>query len=276
MEPLPSTFVTKQESNNREKWFNDTKYPILNIITSLQEGEQENKKLDFEDISVAIDFFNLLITNLKNDDGVRVYFASPSGDGTVTKDKCGKLTLIFGTTIGIDKADNKIYYAYNGKTFDIIPEDQARSWVYNYQNVKRNILFDTLSKNDRSKVIKETKHIWFSFLQMKQTVEEMEYQSKKAGGTVNGFGIRFVSYTDQDYYFPKPVAGLEERRQRLTIAFTFMNGNKDIGIEDIDSGEFNERLRSTIKWSLGDTFDTGDPTPPPSTNNKENLDVSSD
>jgi hypothetical protein len=46
---------------------------------------------------------------------------------------------------------------------------------------------------------------------------------------VTGFGIRFVSYTNQAYWFPKPVSGEEERRQRLTIAFTFISGKKILG-----------------------------------------------
>lgn len=275
MEPLPCTFVTKQESNYREQWFNYYKYPILNIITSLQEGMQENNRLDFENIQSAIEFFKLLKANFKTeDDGVRVYFASPSSDGTVTPGKCGLLTLIFGITEGADKVDNKNYYAYNGKTFDVIPEDKARIWVHNYQNVKRCILFETLSENDRLNICRETKHIWFSFLQITQTLKEMESQSAKPGGKVTGFGIRFVSYTNLAYSFPKPVSDDEERKQRLTIAFTFMSGKKDIGIEDIDGIEFEQRLEITMNQFRGDTFDTGDPTPPPSNDNKAELDVS--
>ncbi|QXU43138.1 hypothetical protein [Pedobacter sp. D749] len=275
MKPLPCTFVTKQESNYREQWFNYYKYPILNTITSLQEGMQENNRLDFENIVSAIEFFKLLKENFKTkDDGVRVYFASPSSDGTVTRGKCGVLTLIFGITEGIDKVDNKNYFAYNGKTFDKVQEDQARIWVHNYQNVKRGILFETLSENDRLNVCPETKHIWFSLLHITQTLEEMETQVAKPGSKVTGFGIRFVSYTNLAYSFPKPVSDDEERKQRLTIAFTFMSGKKDIGIEDIDSDEFNERLEITINKFRGDTFDTGDPTPPPSSGNKAALDVS--
>ncbi|SDD86002.1 hypothetical protein [Pedobacter soli] len=274
MEPLPSTFVTKQESSYRELWFNTYKYPILNTITLLQEGESENRKLDFGDIDVAITFFEQLITGLGGEDGVRVYFASPSSDGNVYNGKCGILTVIFATTCGADKVDSKSYYAFSGKTFDKIQEDQARRWVHNYQNVKRNILFETLSDNDRTKLIRETKHVWFSLVQITETLEEMKYQKAKAGGMVTGFGVRFVSYTNQDYSFPKPVPSAEERRQRLTIAFSFMNGKKDIGIEDIDVVEFNERLALTEKRFYGDTFDTGDPTPPPSTGNKADLDVS--
>jgi hypothetical protein len=96
--------------------------------------------LDFENIQSAIEFFKLLIADLKNEsDGVRVYFASPSIDGTVTKGKCGVLTLIFGITEGVDKADSKSYYAYDGKSFGTITEDKARAWVHNYQNV--NVVF---------------------------------------------------------------------------------------------------------------------------------------
>ncbi|MCX2493102.1 hypothetical protein OQX63_06435 [Pedobacter sp. PF22-3] len=274
MEPLPSTFVTKLESNYRELWFNNYKYPILNTITSLQEGEPENRKLDFVNIDEAITFFSKLITRPGKDDGVRVYFASPSSDGNVYKDKCGILTLIFVRTTGVNKADDKIYYAFNGKTFETIKEDNARLWVHNYQNVKRNILFETLSDNDRANLIRETKHIWFSLLQVADTIKEMIYQKGKAGNIINGFGIRFVSYSNQDYSFPQPVEGAKERRQRLTIAFSFMNGKKDIGIQDIDSTEFDARLALTMERFLGDTFDTGDPTPPPSSGNKAALDVS--
>jgi len=276
MEPLPSTFVTKQESNYRELWFNTYKYPILNIITSLQEGEPENRKLDFVDIDAAIVFFTELIAGLNKEDGIRVYFASPSSDGNVYKDKCGLLTFVFGITIGIDKADNKTYYSYCNKerTFVKTDEGKARASVSNYQNIKRGILFETLSDNDRTKLIRETKHVWFSSEQITQTLNEMIYQKGKAGGIVTGFGIRFVSYTNLPYFFPKPVSGAEDRRQRLTIGFTFMNKNRDIGIEDIDSIEFNERLVLTKERFIGDTFDTGDPTPPPSTGNKAELDIS--
>lgn len=274
MKPLPCTFVTKQESNYREQWFNYYKYPILNTITLLQEGMQENNKLDFENIVSAIDFFKLLKGNLKTkEDGVRVYFASPSIDGTVASGKCGLLTLIFGITEGADKVDNKNYFAYNGKTFDKIQEAQARIWVHNYQNVKRAILFETLSENDRLNNCQETKHIWFSSLQITQTLEEMEIQAAKPENKVTGFGIRFVSYTNLSYSFPKPVSDQEERKQRLTIGFTFMNGKKDIGIEDINKEEFDQRYNETIHGFYSDTFDTGDPTPPPSTDDKAALDV---
>jgi len=273
MEPLPKTFVTKQESNYRELWFNYYKYPILNVITSLQEGEQETRKIDFVNIDAAIDFFNKLTKGIEENDGVRVYFASPSRDGNVYKDKCGLLTLIFVKTNGVNHLDDKTYYAFNGKTFDKIEEDQARLWVHNYQNIKRNILFETLSDNDRTNFIHETKHVWFSSEQMIQTRDEMIYQKGKAGSMVTGFGIRFVSYTNLAYSFPKRVSGAEDRRQRLTIGFTFMNKNRDIGIEDIDSEEFNYRYELTKDKFMGDTFDTGDPTPPPSTDDKAALDV---
>jgi hypothetical protein len=52
-----------------------------------------------------------------------------------------------------------------------------------------------------------------------------------------------------------------------------MNKNRDIGIEDIDSEEFNYRYELTKDKFMGDTFDTGDPTPPPSTDDKAALDV---
>ena len=273
MEPLPSTFVTKQESNKRAQWFNDYKYPILNILTSLQEGKQENKKLDFENIKVAIDFFKLLRNSIKEGEGVRAYFASKSGDGSVKEGKCGLLTLIFNATTGANNSDVKNYYAYNGKTFDKIQEDKARAWVHKYQSVKRPGLFETLSESDRLKGNRETKHIWFSFVQMDQTIKEMEYQVSKPGSRVTGFGIRFVSYTDQDYWFPKPEPLKYERRQRLTIAFTFINDKKeDIGIEDLGGDEFNERLRLTVDRFIGDTFDTGIPAPPPS-DTREALDL---
>jgi len=263
--PLPITFVTKEESGKREQWFNNFKYPILNIITLLQEGVQENYKLDFEDIQSAIVFFKQLTTNLKEEDGVRMYFASPSADGTVKKDKCGLLTIIFCATIGAEKSDIKNYYTLSRKTVIPIQEDRAREWVHNYQNVKRKILFETLSDSDRLNNCKETKHVWFSLQQMRQTINEMECQSLNQKNIVTGFGIRFVSYTNQDYYFPKPKPSEFEKRQRLTIAFTFTNAlTLDIGIEDIDKEVFEQRLETTINGFFGDTFDTGFPAPPPS------------
>jgi hypothetical protein len=273
--PLPITFVTKEESNKREQWFDNFKYPVLNIITLLQEGVQENNKLDFEDIQSAIDFFNLLIADLKeHNDGVRMYFASPSSNGKVEAGKCGILTLIFCATRGIEKSDVKTYYVLERKKVRTILEEEARSWVHNYQNVKRNILFETLSDFDRLNNCKETKHIWFSLQQMLETIHEMECQSERSN-KITGFGIRFVSYTDQDYYFPEPKEEEFKKRQRLTLAFTFMDTLKlDIGIEDINKEEFDRRYDATIHGVHGDTFDTGDPTPPPSTGNKAALDVS--
>ncbi|WP_293310034.1 hypothetical protein [Pedobacter sp. UBA5917] len=271
---LPITFVTKEESNKREQWFDNFKYPVLNIITLLQEGVQENTKLDFEDITSAIDFFNRLIAGLEKDtDGVRMYFASPSGSGKVEAGKCGILTLIFCATKGAEKSDVKIYYTLDRKKVITIPENEARDWVHNYQNVKRNILFETLSDFDRLNNCKETKHVWFSLRQMKETIHEMECQSERSS-KISGFGIRFVSYTNQDYYFPEPKEEEFKKRQRLTLAFTFMDTLKlDIGIEDINKEEFDQRYEATIHEIYGDTFDTGDPTPPPPTGNKADLDV---
>jgi hypothetical protein len=275
MKSLPSTFITKEESNKREQWFNDHKYPILDVLTILQEGEHENKKLDFIDIKTAIAFFNLLIQDSPDGDiinGVRVYFASPSSDGTVSNGKCGKLTLVFVSTTGNDSSDFSIYYAFKDGAFVPIPEDQAKKWVHNYQNIKRKELFKTLSDQDTLDGCKETKHIFFSFSQMQETIEEMEYQNLEHGSIVKSFGIRFTSYTNQNYQVghSTPV----KHKRRLSIGFTFIDDkNNDIGIENIDPVEFEERMRMSFR---DDTMDSGDPTPPPPTNNGENLDVSSD
>jgi len=272
LRPLPSTYVTALESANREKWFIDFKYPILDALTFKEEGENETKKLDFKDIESAIKFFTRILEDVPAGliNGVRVYFASPSIDGTVTTGKCGKLTLIFVATAGISGADvASAYYSFKDGDFVPIAEDLAREWVHNYQNIKRPMLFKTLSDQDITDRSKETKHIYFSYDQFNDTLEEMVYQNKNHGNIVKGFGIRFTSYTNQNYQVghSKPI----KHRRRMTIGFTFIDNNgNDIGIQDINPIEFNERV--AIKF-VDDTMDSGDPTPPPPTNNGENLDV---
>lgn len=276
--PLPITYVTTLESEKRIQWFINFKYPILDALTKLQEGGAENKKLDFIDLKTAIEFFKRILVDSPNRDsvnGVRAYFASPSSDGTVSPDKCGKLTLIFVATIGEKNSDIAPYYSFKDGDFVFIPEDEARAAVHNFQNIKRNNLFSTLSDDDRQDDCKETKHLLFSIDQIEETIAEMEYQSLSHGDIVKGFGIRFSSYTDQDYRFEN--SKVVQYHKRLTIGFSFIDWqNEDIGIKQIDPVEFKERLTVTISKErfIGDTFDTGDPTPPPSSGNKAALDVS--
>lgn len=274
LKPLPITYITDAESQKRAKWFTNVKYRILNDLTRQQEGEDENKRLDFLDVQTAIKFFTEITINLNTGDGVRVYFSSPASDGSVNKGKCGKLTLIFVATKDSERIDVLPYYAFDGNTF--IPKDQAEveKGIQNYQLIKRDYLFRTLSYNDRLDGNKETKHIWFSLDQIEQTIKEMEYQSQRLNSIVKRFGIFFTSYTDHDYTFlgSKPPYKL---RERLTIGFTFMkDGDLDIGIQEIDPVEFAERLRITKERFFGDTFDTGIPAPPPSgEENRAALDI---
>ncbi|QNN43896.1 hypothetical protein [Pedobacter roseus] len=274
MEPLPITYITDVESKKRQEWFDKYKLPVLNDLRLRQEKEVEEKRLDFTDIKTAIDFFNPLIKNLKKEDGVRVYFASPANDGTVNKGKCGKLTLILVVTIGVDKKEELPYYKFENGTFVPIDLVDAENGVHNYQLIKRDYLFKTLSHQDRLDGCKETKHIWFSLEQMTQTVKEMEYQNKNHSSIVKGFGICFTSYTNQDYIFLGSKSPVFKRRERLTICFTFIGANGDIGIEDIDPVEFAQRLNITRDKGLSDTFDTGIPAPPPSgDDNRGALDI---
>jgi hypothetical protein len=260
---IPTTYIEKIESEDRQKWFDDNKYPILDLLTMKQEGSHENKGLDFLDIRTAINFFKPLTSSLQSDDGILVYFASPASDGTVNKGKCGKLTLIFVVTRGAERKEVLPYYAFNNKTFIPIDSVNAKKGIHNYQLIKRDSLFKTLSYQDRFSSCKETKHVWFSFEQMEQTVKEMEYQSQKPGNKIDGFGIRFVSYTDQVYTFRGSKPPKYKLEQRLTIGFTFIKNDADIGIEELDPIEFKERLKITGPKFLSSTFDTGFPAPPP-------------
>lgn len=262
--PLPITFVTKEESEKREQWFNEHNFPILDALTLLQEGQHENTRFDFKDIETAIKFFKLLIEDRKDGDGVRVYIASPSGDGSVGQGKCGVLTLFFVATTGYKKQDVGPYFSFDNKKFYQISPGEAERGVHNYQLIKRKHLFKTLSDLDILNIGRETKHIWFSLTQMEQTIKEMECQRIRHSNIVNGFGIRFTSYTNEDYLFLESKTPEYKLRRRLTIYFTFIHINqKDIGLEDIDHDEFNQRLETTRDGFLGDTFDTGVPAPPP-------------
>ncbi|MBE5321088.1 hypothetical protein IM793_18120 [Pedobacter sp. MR2016-19] len=272
---LPRTYITTDESNRREDWFNTHKLPIINDLTIDDTGDPGMNKLNFNNLFEAIGFLNFLIDNKSYNDqdtitGVRVYFASP----TIKQGKCGKLTLIFSPTSN-GKHDIKNYYAFrNGKLDEKMLElDTAKAWVNNYQlNIREKLSDSTMDPKDTCK--KETKHIWFSKEQIESIVEEMKYQIKTHGDSVEKLGVRFISYTDKDYVFKHfPIV---RHHQRMTICFTFINKQgKDVGIEQIDSAEFQKRLDYTIKNKrAGDTFDTGDPTPPPSTGNKAALDVS--
>ncbi|WP_316828407.1 hypothetical protein [Pedobacter miscanthi] len=270
LKPLPITYITDRESENRMKWFDKYKYPLLNAITLEQEKKEECRGIDFLSLQSAITFFGELTTGLNAGDGVRVYFASPSGDGTVNEDRCGTLTLIFVKTKGTSDVP-PYFYINDQKTSAQISSNGAKEWVHNYQLLKRDRMFRTLSHNDRLGGHKETKHIWFSLKQMEQTLDEMKYQAKEHGHIVSCFGIRFTSYTNKDYVFLDSKIPSYKRRERLTICFTFIGANGDIGIKDIDPVEFAQRLKLTKDKSFGDTFDTGIPAPPPS-DTKEALD----
>jgi len=270
---LPNTYITTSESSRRQDWFNNHKLPIISSLTSDEAGVPTNKKVDFKSLKVAVDFFEKLIINQAGKDtitGVRVYFASmPLGSA-----KSGRLTLIFGATAGKDTADVQNYYGFKNGELDSNKLDTAtvRPWVHNYQLNIRPKLLTTMDVKDPCK---ETKHVWFSLAQIKSIIIEMKYQMGRHPEIVKGFGVRFTSYTDQDYSFLslKPVP----HHKRITIGFTFIDWEgEDIGIKQIDATEFLERLKITKmqKGLGGDTFDTGDPTPPPSTGNKAELDVS--
>ncbi len=271
--PLPITYITTNESNGRQAWFNNHKLPIIDALTINEAGVPVDKKLDFKNLKAAIDFFEMLILNQVGQDtttGIRVYLAS----APLNTDKCGKLTLIFTATAGKDTSDLKNYYRFKNGELDNNKLDTvtAKVWVQNYQlNIRPNLL-KTMDVKDPGK---ETKHIWFSKEQIKSIIGEMGYQMAIHQEIVNGFGIRFTSYTDRDYmsFNHKWI----RHHKRLTIGFTFIDWeNEDIGIKQIDAADF--KRRSTITKGLprfhGDTFDTGDPTPPPSNDNKAALDVS--
>nr|WP_315423840.1 hypothetical protein [uncultured Pedobacter sp.] len=264
--PLPITYVTKIESEIRQNWFDKYKYPILDSMTMKDEGVNETKGLNFKGLDAAIKFFDSLIVNKPNKDtttGVRIYFAAQP----LKLNGCGKLTLIFTATAGAKNVDGGDYYAFKNENLDINLLDikTAKEWVYNYQQKKRLELSKyTMDTNDPCK---ETKHIFFSLKQIKSIIAEMKYQKGKHSSLATGFGVRFTSYTDTDYIdlLSKKI----QYHKRLTIGFTFMSGNNDIGIEDIDPAEFKERLEATTRNKdrfIGDTFDTGVPAPPPPTN----------
>ena len=256
--PLPGTFITSQESNARADWFIKYKYPMLDKLTMQQERTHEEKGLDFDSLGGAITFFERLIANQQGKDttnGVRVYFASPSK----TKGKCGKLTLIFTATAGNDSADVGNYYIFKNKKIRAISFDDAKEGYKNYRDKKRDSLTkNTMNPNDRFK--QETKYIRFSKEKINSVIAELKYQKATHPEIVQGFGIRFTSYTDQDYKFRESRV---KHHQRLTIGFTFIDWEgDDIGIKGIDAQEFKERLG--MQPLFGDTFDSGDPTPPPS------------
>lgn len=268
---IPITYVTTSESNKRQDWFFKYKYPVLDAITLKDEGEHETRKLDFKDLEKASAFFDLLIAKagVEKEAGVRVYFASHS-----LTNRNGKLTLIFNNTTGAGKIDVENYYAF--KDGILLPEQldfkTAQEWVMKYQQGKRiKLSGSTMDVRDPE----ETKHIWFSIDKINSIKKEIVYQKDHHSNIVKGFGVRFLSYTDQDYIFLNPKA--KQYYKRLTIGFSFIDWeNDDIGIRQIDQAEFFERLQNTIKNKIldGGNLDTGDPTPPPSTDNRARLDVS--
>ncbi|WP_025142841.1 hypothetical protein [Pedobacter jeongneungensis] len=269
---LPNTYVTTNESGRRLDWFDKYKYPVLDSMTWKEERVHETKKLNFDSLDIAIKFFDSLISGTSSKDtitGVRVYFASQ----TLKPGGCGKLTLIFTATVGYRKTDVGKYYTFNKEVFDasLLDTKTAKEWVSNYQQKKWvNLSKYTMDATDTCKY--ESKHIFFSLKQIKSIIDEMKYQQAKHSAIVKGFGVRFASYTDQDYLFLniKPI----KYHKRLTIGFTFIDWEgEDIGIKQIDAGEFLQRLQYTKehKDTRGDTFDTGIPAPPPS-DTKEALD----
>ena len=267
---LPITYVTTSESNKRQDWFFKYKYPVLDAITLKDEGEHETRKLDFKDLEEASTFFDLLIAKagVEKEAGVRVYFASHS----LTNGN-GRLTLIFNNTTGTGKIDVENYYAF--KDGVLLPKQldfkTAQEWVMKYQQGKRiKLSGSTMDIRDPE----ETKHIWFSIDKINSIKKEIVYQKEHHSNIVKGFGVRFLSYTDQDYIFLNPKA--KQYYKRLTVGFSFIDWeNDDIGIRQINQAEFFERLQNTIKNKIldGGNLDTGDPTPPPSTDNRARLDV---
>jgi len=313
--PLPSIYVSKDVSDDREHWFNKKKFNLLNAIAKKYDAPGELKEIRLNRVEELSDLINGFI-KIKGMDGLRIYFATRGTKQEETEkediDSCGRFNFILVCTVN-KKDYGKYYRIKEGKIAEIL-EDNARRWVRNYQmpNGKRDTLKRTLFATDSNLGSFETKHVWFNKDKTIELKQEIGYQTKDAG-----LKIKLVSYTDEDLIngtFGGKIP--QKHKQRLTVEFVFTDAHgNDIYIDDatintrklltlIDKRSFflekgdiwknlltlpyteekwnkilellNSEDYRTLQKRVNDyyTMDTGDPTPPPSTGNKAELDIS--
>lgn len=230
--PLPSIYVSKDVSDDREHWFNKNKFNLLNAIAKDYDAPGELKEIRLNRVKELSDLIGAFL-KIKGMDGLRIYFATRGIKQEETEkediDSCGRFNFIFVCTV--NKEDYGNYYRVKEGEVAQISEDKARSWVKNYQmtNGKRDTLKRTLSTADSNLGSLETKHVWFDRDKTIELKQEIDYQAKDAG-----LKIRLVSYTDESLIngaFGGKIP--QKHKQRLTIEFVFTDKHgSDVYVDD--------------------------------------------
>ncbi|MGQ7856801.1 hypothetical protein ACUN24_21400 [Pedobacter sp. WC2501] len=318
---LPSIYVSKSISDDREHWFDKKKFSILNQIAKGDGAASEIQEVYFPQAGALSNQISEFLKS-GNVDGLRIYFGSfgKKIDEIEAADKknCGRFNFIFAPTS--NKHDIGTYYKKNGAVIDELLQANAERWIANYQQVngKRYQLKSTLSIEDQEAKCYETKHVWFDLNKTTELRDMIIEQLNK--DSLAGLKIKLVSYTNEDFVDGFLGAKIPQKyKQRLTVIFVFTdeegveiykddkeeeyllirkfatlyrNGESffvgDDTWTELFSPPYDNQKWNAVLLALKDkryaelinrinnlyTMDTGDPTPPPSTDNKAALDVS--
>lgn len=241
---VPSTYITKADTIRRRDWFIKNKFaPLITIL----------KRYDLSYVFYEAAAFKSLLTTLAASDGVRVYLASYSAEGTTSvPSSCGGLITFVYAPVEFDDTENVFfdtgtYFILNpGAEPQTILQPLASAWVSNYQNLKLPIL-TAQSLLDPT----DTKSILYDKLQIKEIIAEIDCQQPA------GVKLYLTAYTDAEVFNVR-----EDLFKRLTIQFVLTETAPDGGQKDFfidDRPGFRQRPGQPQP-----NLDTGSPSPPAS------------
>jgi hypothetical protein len=257
----PRTFVPKQLSIDRRNWFIEKKY--LPLVQTLQ-------KHDVTFVYYPAVIFKNFLTSMLAYGGLRIYFASYSGEGAlrVPQGYGGMMAFVFAPVINIagtsNVVDKGIYYIINPSQLpETVPKPVANEWVHNFQSHKLPI-FEMLPDFPPNG---ETKSILFERLEIEEIVKEITCQQ------ATGVKIILTSYMDESNE-PKRKEREEingkgqEQRSEETEEYYNQLSIQFILTETINGAQQDFYIDDRPGWDTrkeaGASLDTGSPCPPAS------------
>ena len=248
-EPKPTTFVSKPLTQFRRRYFFDDKF--LAYLRAV--GRHDNSFVFYREAH-----FRELLETLKEFDGVRIYLATYSNEGSpkVPPGHGGLMTFIYAPTM-IDAEtgkhfDTRDYFIMNPESnMESINQHIADTWVRNYQTpggAGQRSKLEILSSISRV-IPNDTKSILFKQAQIEEFLKELNCQQ------ATGAKLYLTSYMDND-----PVAATKLHR-RTTVQFVFTENVQGVDTDFyIDDRPGFEDRRDPPAGSMN----TGSPCPPDS------------
>lgn len=265
--PPIHTYLFKEESVARSKWYLEKKRQILNRkVREFNPGHEERESFYYSNPRVISDLFGKVLDNNEYS-GIRIYFGSCR---TVVPEGCdrgdrGKIVLIYVPTLGKDESadrylDSEEYYILGARkcSRETLTSFAFKELVLNYSEDKRDKLRGTLTAADRANPNndKETMSLFADREIIEELKTEIDYQLKMSDQYgVTGIKVYINSYTN------KPIERKQRKlAQRLTIHFVFTDyAGQDLDLLGIDP-EYGKIPKEKAEGLLA--FNTMNPTPP--------------